>query len=232
MGMIAQEVEKVIREAGEHLVYEVGVTGLPKEIIEILGRFKFRTSYGQSMIEHTKEVVNLGKILAEEVGADVNIVKTACLLHDIGKTVSAEVEGPHAELGAQIARRYGLPEKVVAAFESHHEDNLTSLEAVIVYIADAISAARPGARYEGLETYIKRVTEMENIAQSFGGVDKSFAISAGREVRVIVLPEKISDDEMVKLAHDVSVKIHEQVTYPGQVKVTVIRETRVTDIAK
>ncbi len=230
---VEQEVDEVIQEAGQELVYRAGVTGLPEEIVKLLGRFKFRTSYGQSMIEHTLEVVRLAEAVAAEVNADVEVVKRAALLHDLGKAVSAETEKGHAEVGAEIARRYKISEDVVQAFEGHHSDNLPTLEAVVVYLADAISGARPGARREDYEEYVNRVRELETVARSFTGVDEAFAISAGREVRVVVNPVEITDAEMVKLAHDISHKIHEQLkSFPGQIKVNVIRQTRVSATVK
>lgn len=229
---VKDEIDKIIHEAGEELVYKVGVTGLPREIVDLLGRFKFRTSYGQNMVEHTLEVVNIGKTLAAELKADVELVKIACLLHDLGKAISSEIEGPHAKVGADLARRCGVSERIVRTFEGHHTEDFPNLEAVIVYLADAISGARPGARLEDYEAYIQRVGELENIANSFPGVEESFAISAGREVRVIIKPVEIEEAQMVKLAHDISQRIHEQVAFPGEVKVTVVRETRATDVAK
>lgn len=228
-----EEVEKTIHEAGVEHVFKAGVTGLPHEIIDLLGRFKYRTSYGQNMLEHNLEVVSIGKTLAHELGANIELIKKACLLHDIGKAVSSEIEGGHAEVGADICRKYGIDEEVVQTFEGHHTEKFPNLEAVIVYLADAISGARPGARHEDYEAYIKRIKELENIANSFDGVEKSYAISAGREVRVIVKPQDISDAQMVGLAHNISRKIHEQASqFPGQIKVTVIRETRAVGVAK
>ncbi len=228
-----KEVEKIVHEAGEKLVYEVGVGGLPREVIDVLGRFKFRTSYGQNMITHTMEVVNIGKILAAEMGANVKVVKAGCLLHDIGKVLQEDSEGSHVQIGVDFLRRYKIREEVIHPVEAHHEDvPYNSLEAVIVHVADAISGARPGARYEDFESYVKRVTDMENIATSFDSVDKAFAIQAGREVRVITIPTKITDTGITKLAHDIAEKIHQDVVYPGTVKVTVIRESRAVEVAK
>jgi len=228
-----KEVEQVVREAGEDLVYRAGVTGLPVEVVDLLGRLKFRSSYGQNMIDHTLEVVRLGVAIATEVGANVDVVKKACLLHDIGKAVTAETEKGHAEAGAEICRRYGISEEVVQAFEGHHTDVLPTAEAVVMYLADAISGARPGARKEDYEGYVQRVKELESIANSFRGVERSYAISAGREVRVMVRPAEITDAEMVKLAHDISHQIHEQVAnFPAPIKVTVVRETRASALAK
>lgn len=226
-------VDEVIREAGEDLVYRAAITGLPVEIIDLLGRLKFRSSYGQNMVEHTLEVVRLGVAIATEVGADIDVVKKACLLHDLGKAVTAEIEQGHAEAGAEICRRYGVSEEVVQAFEGHHTEKFPTVEAVVMYLADAISGARPGARKEDYEGYVQRVKELESIADAFKGVERSFAISAGREVRVLVKPAEITDAEMVKLAHDISRKIHEDVAnFPAPIKVTVVRETRVSALAK
>ncbi|PIZ64764.1 ribonuclease Y [candidate division WWE3 bacterium CG_4_9_14_3_um_filter_41_6] len=227
------EVDKIIKEAGEDLLYRAKVSRMPDEIITLLGRLKFRSSYGQNMIEHTLEVIKIGVAVASEVGANVEVVRQACLLHDMGKAVTAETDKTHAEVGAEISRRYGVSEEVVQAFEFHHDDKFPSLEAVIMYLADAISGARPGARKEDYEGYVERVKELETIANSFPGVDKSFAISAGKEVRIIVNPAIITDAEMVKLAHDISKKIHDQITnFPAPIKVTVIRELVATAVAK
>jgi ribonuclease Y len=228
-----KEVDKILHEAGEDLLYRAGVTGLPIEIVDLLGRLKFRSSYGQNMIEHSLEVSRLGAALAAEVGADVELTKKASLLHDIGKAVSAETDKGHAEVGADICRRYGVPDEVVKSFEGHHTDYFPTLEAILVYLADAISGSRPGARKEDYEGYVQRVKELEAIATGFKGVERSFAISAGREVRVIVQPAIITDAEMVKLAHDIAHRIHEQIAnFPGQIKVTVIREIKASALAK
>jgi len=222
-----EEMDRELIKAGEEHALDVKVAGLPEEIIRLLGRLKYRTSYGQNMHDHNREVVNIGRMLAAEVGANVEVVKKACLLHDIGKAVTSEVEGGHAEVGAEICRRYGIEEEVVVAFEGHHTDNLPTIEAVLVYLADAISGARPGARREDFEAYIERIKELETIAEGFRGVEKAYAISAGREVRVIVRPAEVTDADMVRLAHDISRKISEQVqNFPGQIKVNVIRELR------
>lgn len=222
-----EEMDAELIKAGEEHALDVKVAGLPEEIIRLLGRLKYRTSYGQNMHDHNREVVNIGRMLAAEVGANVEVVKKACLLHDIGKAVTSEVEGGHAEVGAEICRRYGIEEEVVVAFEGHHTDNLPTIEAVLVYLADAISGARPGARREDFEAYIERIKELETIAEGFRGVEKAFAISAGREVRVIVRPAEVTDADMVRLAHDISRKISEQVqNFPGQIKVNIIRELR------
>ncbi len=227
------EVDKVIREAGEDLLFRAGVTGFPQEIIDLLGRLKFRSSYGQNMIEHTLEVCKIGSAVAIELGADINIVKKACLLHDIGKAITAETDKGHAEAGAEICRRYGISEEVVQAFESHHTERFSSVEAIIMYLADAISGARPGARKEDYEAYVNRIKILEEIADSFTGVEKSFALAAGKEVRVIVNPAEISDAEMFKLAHDIAHSIHEKIKdYPAPIKVNVVRETRASALAK
>lgn len=230
---VKNDFNKVLRQAGEELCYQVGVTNLAEEIVNLLGRFKYRTSYGQSLYQHTLEVINLGKILAAEIGADVNIVKAACLLHDIGKVLSAEVEGPHTQIGVDLLRRHGVPEKILLAIAAHHEEiPIETAEQAVLYAADAISGARPGARYESLENYIKRIKELENIAQSFKGVDQAFAIQAGREVRVIVKPQIIDDSGMKVLANKIAEKIHQETSYPGQVQVNVIRETRAQGVAQ
>lgn len=219
--------KRAIKNAGRELCFKAGVTNLPEEIVELLGRFKYRTSYGQSLYQHTLEVVNLGKLIAAEIGADIHLVKTACLLHDIGKVLSHEAEGSHTKIAVDLLSRYKLPKAVIDAVASHHEEvPIETLEQIAVYVADAISGARPGARYEPLEEYLKRVSELENVAKSFEGVADTYAIEAGREVRVIVKPEKISDSQMAKLAHDIGEKIQAEVPYPGRVKVTVVRETR------
>ncbi|MCA9391617.1 ribonuclease Y [candidate division WWE3 bacterium] len=228
-----EEVDAVIREAGEDLLYRAGLTGFAQEIVDLLGRLKFRSSYGQNMIEHTLEVIKLGAAIATEVGANVEVVKRACLLHDIGKAVTAETDQGHAEVGAEICRRYGVAEDVVVAFEGHHTDVLPTPEAVIMYLADAISGARPGARKEDYEGYVNRVKELEEIADAFAGVQKSYAIAAGKEVRVLVNPAEISDAEMFKLAHDIAHEIHERITnFPAPIKVNVVRETRASAVAK
>lgn len=230
---VEDEVDEILHEAGEELTFKAGVPNLPEEIVDLLGRFKFRTSYGQSMMEHTLEVIRLAEAIAAEVGGNLEVIKKAALLHDLGKAVSAETDKGHAEVGAEIARRYKIDEEIVVAFEGHHSDNLPTLEAVVIYLADAISGARPGARREDYDEYVNRVKEIEDVARSFDGVDEVYAISAGREVRVIVNPVEVSDSEMVKLAHDISRGIHEKVErFPGQIRVNVFRETRATAVAK
>ncbi|HSR48290.1 MAG TPA: ribonuclease Y [Anaerolineales bacterium] len=228
-----QDVERTIAEEGERAAFEAGVTGLHPEIIKKLGRLRFRTSYGQNQLAHAVETAQLAGVIAAELGAEVEVVKAAGLLHDLGKAMDHEVEGTHASIGAEFARRYGVPPKVVNAIASHHHEiDQESVEAVIVEAADAISGARPGARRESLEQYIKRVRGLEEIANSFTGVSQSYALQAGREVRVIVTPEDIDDLAATHLARDVAKKIEEGMQYPGQIKVTVIRETRAIDYAK
>ncbi len=228
-----KEVESVIKEEGEAATLEVGVHGLHHELIRLLGKLRYRTSYGQNVLKHSIEVAQLSGVLAGELGLDVRMAKRAGLLHDIGKAVDHEMEGSHVQLGAELCRKYKESAIVVNTVESHHGDvEPTSLIACIVQAADTISAARPGARRETLETYTSRLKQLEEITNSFKGVSNSYAIQAGREVRVMVVPEKISDTDMVLLAHDISKKIEDELEYPGQIKVNVIRESRVTDYAK
>ena len=227
------EVDLVIRQAGEQAAYEAGVPGLPPELVKLLGRLKYRTSYGQNVLNHVVETSRLAAVIAAEVGADVQIAKMGGLLHDIGKAVDHEVEGPHAAIGAQIAQRHNLPMKVVNGIAAHHQEvEYACIEAPIVQIADAISASRPGARGESTETYLKRLEDLQAIAESFPGVERSFAVQAGREVRILVRPEEIDDLTAMRLARDIVRKIEDQLTYPGQIKVTVIRETRAVEYAK
>ena len=227
------EVDLVIRQAGEAAAYDTGVPGLPPEIIKLLGRLKFRTSYGQNVLKHVIETARLAAVIASEVGADVQAAKMGGLLHDIGKAVDHEIEGPHAAIGAQIAQRHGLSMKVINGIAAHHQEvEYACVEAPIVQIADAISASRPGARGESSDTYVKRLEELQAIANSFEGVEKSFAVQAGREVRILVRPEEIDDLASMRLARDIVRKIEESLTYPGQIKVTVIRETRAVEYAK
>jgi ribonuclease Y len=227
------EVDLLIRQAGEQAVYEAGVPGLPPEIIRLLGRLKYRTSYGQNVLQHSVETSRLAAIIAAELAADVAVARAGGLLHDLGKAVDHEVEGPHAAIGAQIAQQHGLPFKVVNAIAAHHQEvEYACLEAPIVQVADAISASRPGARGEATETYLKRLEDLQAIANSFPGVERSFAVQAGREVRILVRPDEIDDLAATRLARDVVRKIEESLTYPGQIKVTVIRETRAVEYAK
>ena len=228
-----REVETMIREEGEAAVLEVGVHGIHPELVKLLGRMKFRTSYGQNALKHSIEVAHLAGLLAGEVGVDVRMAKRAGLLHDIGKSIDHEVEGSHIQIGAELCRKYKESPIVINAVESHHGDTEpTSLIACLVQAADTISAARPGARRETLETYTNRLKQLEDIANSFKGVDKSFAIQAGREIRVMVVPDQVDDASMVLLARDISKQIEAELEYPGQIKVNVIRESRVTDYAK
>ena len=228
-----RDVESMIREEGEAATLEVGVHGIHPELIRLLGRMKFRTSYGQNALKHSIEVAHLSGLLAGEIGADVRLAKRAGLLHDIGKSVDQEMEGTHVQIGADLCRKYKESGIVINAVEAHHGAvEPESLIACIVQAADTISAARPGARRETLETYTNRLKQLEDISNSFKGVEKSFAIQAGREVRVMVIPEKVSDDDMILLARDIAKQVEDELKYPGQIKVNVIRESRVTDYAK
>ena len=228
-----KEVDASIREAGEAAVLEVGVHGLHHELIRYLGRMRYRTSYGQNVLRHSIEVAHLAGIMAAEIGANVTLAKRAGLLHDIGKSIDHEVEGSHAQIGADLAKKYRENNAVIHCIMAHHGDvDPNSIEAVLVQAADAISAARPGARRETLEAYIKRLEKLEEIANSFEGVDYSYAIQAGREVRIIVKPERVSDTETVIMAKDIAKRIESELEYPGQIKVNVIRETRTVDYAK
>ena len=228
-----KEVAAKIKEAGEAAVLELGITGISPDLIKILGRLKYRTSYGQNVLNHSIEVAKLSEMLAAELGADQLIVKKAGLFHDIGKALDQDMEGSHIEIGCDIAKKYGFSPEIIHAIEAHHEGvEPKTIEAIIVKSADAISAARPGARRESLENYIKRLTELENIANSFPGVEKAYAIQAGREVRIIVKPEEIDDLSSIKLANSIAAKIEKEMFYPGQIKVNVIRETRAVDYAK
>ncbi len=228
-----EEVNQIIREAGEQAAIEVGVPGLHPEIIKLLGRLKFRTSYGQNQLDHAIETAHLAGILAAELGADVQVAKAGALLHDLGKAVDHDVEGPHALIGADLAKRYGVSAKIVNCIAAHHgEVEPESLEAILVEAADAISGARPGARRESLETYVKRIKALEEVANSFEGVDETYAIQAGREIRIIVKPEQIDDLAAIQLSKNIAKAVEENLQYPGQIKVTVIRETRAVDYAK
>ena len=228
-----KEVETIIREEGEAATLEVGVHGIHPELVRLLGRMKFRTSYGQNALKHSIEVAQLSGLLAGEIGVDVRMAKRAGLLHDIGKSIDHEIEGSHIQIGADLCRKYKESPVIINAVEAHHGDvEAESLIACIVQAADTISAARPGARRETLETYTNRLKQLEDITNTFKGVEKSFAIQAGREIRVMVVPEQVSDDDMVLLARDISKQIEYELEYPGQIKVNVIRESRVTDYAK
>jgi ribonuclease Y len=228
-----QEVEKSIVEAGEQAAMELGVQGLHPEILKLVGRLKYRTSYGQNQWAHAIEAGHIAGLLAAELGADVQICKMGALLHDLGKAVSHEIEGPHAQVGADIAKRYGVPAAVINCIESHHHEmEQTSVEAVIVAAADAISGGRPGARREALETYVRRIKALEDIGNSFPGVAQTYAIQAGREIRILVKPDDVDDLGALRLARDIAKKIEDNLEYPGQIRVTVIRETRAIETAK
>lgn len=226
-----KDIEKIIFEEGEKLCHAVGVYNMPADKIALLGRFKYRFSYGQNMIAHTLEETKIGVKLAHEVGANVNVVRLGCLLHDIGKVIT-DKEGSHVDLGVDLLKRNGMPEEVIACVAEHHEDKpFSSIESVLVYIADAISGARPGARYEDYEEYVKRLQTLEEIAKSYEGVIDAYAFQAGRELRIIVKPDKVDDATAIKMSHDITKKIEEKIkNYPGQIKVTVIREFRATSI--
>ena len=228
-----EEIEATIKAEGERATLETGVMGLNSDIVRLLGKLKYRTSYGQNVLNHSIEVSNLARIMAEELGVDSTRARRAGLLHDIGKALDHDMEGTHVELGVEVLRKYKENELVVNAVEAHHGDvEPQTIEAVLVQAADAISASRPGARRETLETYIKRLQNLEEIANSFEGVDKSFAIQAGREVRIMVKPEKVSDDDMIVLARNIAQKVEADMEYPGQIKVNLIRESRIVDYAK
>lgn len=228
-----EEVSESIKEAGERAIMETGVIGLHPDIIKLLGKLKYRTSYGQNVLNHSIEVSNLARIMAEELGLDPKLARRAGLLHDIGKALDHDMEGTHVEIGVEVLKKYKENPNVINAVEAHHGDvEPQTIEAVLIQAADAISASRPGARRETLETYIKRLEELEKIADSFEGVEKSFAIQAGREIRIIVKPDKISDDKMTLLAKDVAKSVEDEMEYPGQIKINLIRETRVVDYAK
>ena len=228
-----EEIAAVIKSEGERAVLETGVMGLNPELVKLIGKLKYRTSYGQNVLNHSIEVSNLARIMAEELGLDATLARRAGLLHDIGKALDHDMEGTHVEIGVEILRKFKENEKVINAVEAHHGDvEPQTIEAALVQAADAISASRPGARRETLEAYIKRLEQLESIANTFEGVDKSFAIQAGREVRIMVKPDKISDSQMVVLARDIAKKIENEMDYPGQIKVNMIRETRTIDYAK
>lgn len=227
------EIEKIVKEAGEKAAYETGVAGLPAELLKVLGRLKFRTSFSQNVLQHSIEAAHLAGSMAAEMGADVVLAKKAGLLHDIGKAIDQEMTGSHAIISRDICKKFGLPEDVQHAVEAHHEDvPPETVEAIIVLAADAISASRPGVRRDSLDNYVKRLTELEGIANSFEGVEKSFAIQAGREVRVLVAPSRIDDLGAEKMAKEIARKIEDDLKYPGQIKVNVIRETRSVEYAK
>ena len=228
-----KEVDNIIKEYGEQAIFETGVHSLHPELVKLLGRLNYRTSYGQNVLKHSIEVAHIAGIMAAEIGADIKLAKRAGLLHDIGKAVDHEMEGTHVEIGMDLLRRYKESKDVIHAMSTHHGDyEPQTVEAVLVTAADAISAARPGARRETLEAYIKRLEKLEEIANSYDGVDKSYAIQAGREIRIMVKPEKINDEEIHLLARDITKKIEDELEYPGQIKVSIIRETRAVEYAK
>jgi ribonuclease Y len=231
--MAQEEINSQIKEAGEQAVYEAGILDLDPRLVQLLGRLRFRTSYAQNVLQHSLEVAYLAEALAQETGANAKVAKKAGLLHDIGKSIDRQVEGSHVDIGIKILEKFGVEKEVIDAMKSHHEEYpYESLEAVIVQSADAISASRPGARRDNLENYLKRLEDLENIATSFAGVEKAYAISAGREIRVFVKPEEIDDWQAKKLARDIANKIQEELKYPGEIKVTLIRESRVVEYAK
>lgn len=228
-----KQIEKEVKQAGEDALREVGVVGIPKEMVQLLGELKFRTSYGQNVLKHSTEMAQIAGMIADEIGADVRITKIATLLHDVGKAVTHKIEGKHHHIGAELARKYGMDERIVHAIEAHHDDiEATTPEALIVRVCDAASAARPGARNVSAENFAERMRDLENVATSFDGIDKAYAISAGREVRVIVQPQNIDDLSAIKLARDIATKIESTMQYPGTIKVNVIRETRAIEFAK
>lgn len=228
-----KNVQKEVVRAGEDAAREVGVIGIPKEILQLLGELKFRTSYGQNVLKHSTEMAHIAGIIAEEVGANVRTTKYAALVHDLGKALTHKIEGKHHHISGEMLRKYGAPEEVALAAEQHHDDvEATSVEAVIVRVVDAISAARPGARNISAENFAERMRELENVANSFDGIEKSYAISAGREVRVFVKPQNIDDLSAIRLARDIATKIESSMQYPGTIKVNVIRETRAIEFAK
>ena len=228
-----REVDLSIKQAGERATFETGIHGINNELIKILGRLKFRTSYGQNVLVHSIEVAHLSGIIADELGVDNTLAKRAGLLHDIGKALTQEVEGSHVQLGVDIARKYKENKDVIHAIEAHHNDvEPRTIIAMIVQAADAISAARPGARREDLDNYIKRLQKLEEISESFDGVEKAYAIQAGREIRIMVKPEEVNDEQMVLVARDIVKKIEAELEYPGQIKINVIRESRAIDFAK
>jgi ribonucrease Y len=228
-----RQIDKEIKQAGEDAMREVGVVGIPKEMLRLLGELKFRTSYGQNVLKHSTEMAQIAGMIAEEIGANVRTVKIATLLHDVGKAVTHKVEGKHHHIGAEFARKYGMSEDICHAIEAHHDDiEATTPEALVVRVVDAASAARPGARNISAENFAERMRELENVAVSFKGIDKAYAISAGREIRVIVRPNSVDDLSAIKLARDIATKIESTMQYPGTIKVNVIRETRAIEFAK
>jgi ribonuclease Y len=227
------DINKEVNRAGEDAAREVGVVGIPKEMLRLLGELKFRTSYGQNVLMHSVEMAQLSGLIAEEIGADVRVTKTATLLHDVGKAVTHKMEGKHHVIGAELARKYGMSEDIAHAIGAHHDDvEATTPEALVVRVCDALSTARPGARNISAENFIERMRDLENIALGFNGIDKAYAISAGREVRIIVSPKAVDDLSAIQLARDIAIKIESTMQYPGTIKVNVIRETRAIEFAK
>jgi len=228
-----EEIEAQIEEFGKNAVYEIGIVDLPPKLVKLLGRLYFRTSYGQNVLLHSVEVAHLAATLAEELGGNIKVAKKAGLLHDIGKSIDREIEGSHVDIGIKILEKFGIEKEVIDAMKAHHEEyEAESLEAILVKVADQISGARPGARKDTVENYLKRLEELENIAKSFNGVEKAYAIQAGREIRVFVRPEEVGDLETYKLAKDIASRIRQEINYPGEIKVNVIRETRVVEYAR
>lgn len=228
-----EEINKIIREKGEQAVYECGIFNFDPRIIAILGRLYFRTSYGQNVLQHSIEMAHIAGMIAEELGADVAVAKAGALVHDIGKALDHEVQGTHVEIGMRILQKFGADERIITAMKSHHEDYpYETIESVIVQTADAISGGRPGARRDSVENYLKRLQELEALVNSFDGVEKSYALQAGREIRIFVTPEKVSDAEAKIMAHDIAQKIEQELKYPGEIKVTMIRETRIIEYAR
>jgi ribonucrease Y len=228
-----KQIDKEIDQAGEDAAREVGIVGVPKEVLRLIGELKFRTSYGQNVLKHSTEMAHMAGLIAEDIGADVRTVKYAALIHDMGKALTHKMEGKHHHISGEMARKYGVPEEVAAAAETHHDDmEATSPEGLIIRVVDALSAARPGARNISAENFVERMRELENVATGFDGVDKAYAISAGREVRVIVRPQQIDDLSAIRLARDIAVKIESTMQYPGTIKVNVVRETRAIEYAK
>lgn len=230
---VTKEVNKIIIEEGEKAAFDLSIQGLSQEIIPYIGRLYFRTSYGQNILSHSREVANIAGMIAAEIGADVRLAKRGGLLHDIGKAVITDGEGNHAQMGGELAKKFGETDEIVNIIESHHMDKEpASVEAVIIQAADAISASRPGARRESMDTYIKRLESLEKIAEGFEGVEKSFAIQAGREIRVIVNNDRVDDEKAKDVARDIAKRIEKELKYPGRIKVTLIRETRIIEYAK
>ena len=228
-----EEINKIIKEKGEQAVYECGIFNFDPRIVAIIGRLYFRTSYGQNVLQHSIEMAHIAGMIAEELGADVAIAKAGALVHDIGKALDHEVQGTHIEIGMRILQKFGADERIITAMKSHHEDYpYETVEAVIVQTADAISGGRPGARRDSVENYLKRLQELEALVNAFPGVEKSYALQAGREIRIFVTPEKVSDAESKIMAHDIAVKIEQELKYPGEIKVTIIRETRIIEYAR